>query len=103
RILSDPNQIWKRPCSYSERWTLARAQQEFAQPMTCPQLILLRRFARTHQIAQRLGTLVQNPHRRQIVGSVTARQLLGIPAIDLHPVSGLDRYQRWRNHLALHA
>jgi hypothetical protein len=61
--------------------------------MTSSQLILLRRFTRTHQIAQRLRTRVRNPDRRQIAGSVASRQLLGVAPIGLHPVAGLHRYQ----------
>ena len=68
--------------------------------MTSSQLILLRCFACTHQIAQRLGTCIRNPHCRQITGSVTTRQLLSITPVGLHPVAGLDWYQSWRDHLA---
>ena len=67
------------------------------------QLILLGRLARPHQIAQRLGACVRNPHRRQIAGSMTARQPLRIPPVRLHPVAGLHRNQRRRDHLALDA
>ena len=90
------------PSSNTSRRTLTRAQQEFVKPVTSPQLILLRCFTRTHQIAQRLGALVGNPDRRQIAGSVTARQLLGIAPVGLHTVASLDRDQGRRDHLALH-
>ena len=42
--------------------------------MTRPQLVLLGRLVRPHQISQRLGTFVRNPHRRQISGPIAARQ-----------------------------
>ncbi len=71
--------------------------------MPRPQLILLGRLPCPHQIAQRLRTLVRNPHRRQIARPMAARQLLRIPPIRLHPVAGLDRNQRRRHHLALHS
>jgi hypothetical protein len=69
--------------------------------MPCPQLILLGSFARTHQISKRLGAFVRNPHCRQITGSVTARQFLGIAAIGLHAVASFYRDQCRRYHLAL--
>ena len=71
--------------------------------MTSPQLILLRCFARTYEIAQCLGTLIGNPDRSQIARSVTARQLLGITPIRLHPIAGLHWHQGWRYHVALNA
>ena len=71
--------------------------------MPCPQLILLGRFARTHQIAQRLGAFVRNPHCGQITGSVTARQLLCITPVRLYSVAGLHWHQCWRYHFALNA
>jgi hypothetical protein len=57
-----------------------------------PQLILLGRLARPHQIAQRFGAFVWNPHRRQIPGPVTARQSLGIAAVRFHSVARLHRH-----------
>jgi hypothetical protein len=71
--------------------------------MTSTQLILLRCFARTNQIAQCLGALIGNPDRSQIARSVTARQLLGITPIRLHPIAGLHWHQAWRYHVALNA
>ena len=90
-----------RPCLHSGRRTVTRAQQKLAQPMTSSQLILLGRLARPHQVAQRLRTLIRNPDRRQIAGSIASRQLLGITPIGLHPVAGLHRNQGRRNHLTL--
>jgi hypothetical protein len=71
--------------------------------MACPQLILLGCLTRPHQIAQRLRSLVRNPHCRQIAGSITASQPLRIAAIRLHPVAGLHRHQRRRDHFASNA
>ena len=71
--------------------------------MTCSQLILLRCFARTHQITQCLGALIGNPDRSQIARLVTARQLLGITPIRLHPIAGLYWHQCWRYNVALNA
>ena len=68
--------------------------------MTRTQLILLGCLPGPHQIAQRLRPFVWNPHRRQIAGSVTARQPLGIPPIRLYPVASLHRNQCRRNYLA---
>ena len=45
--------------------------------------------------------LVRNPDRRQIAGPVTARQLLSVAPIGLHPVASLNRHQSRRYHLAL--
>jgi hypothetical protein len=50
--LLDPVPIGLRPRLHSGCRTLTRAQQKLAEPMTRPQLILLGRLARTHQIAQ---------------------------------------------------
>ena len=66
-------------------------------------LILLGCFAGTHQIAQRLGTLIRNPYRRQISGSIATCQLLSIPSIRLDPIARFNRYQRRRHNLALDA
>jgi hypothetical protein len=68
--------------------------------MACPQLILFRRLACPHQIAQRLRSLIRNPNRSQISGPVTASQPLRIATIRLHPVAGLHRNQRRRDHFA---
>jgi hypothetical protein len=57
-------------------------------------LILLGCFAGTHKIAQCFGTLIGNPWRRKIPGSVASRQLLGIPSIRLDSIASLDWYQR---------
>src|ERR1035438_4839660 len=89
--LLDPRHVRQRPRLHPWRRTLAGAQQELTQPVTRPHLILLSRLARSHQIAQRLGTFVRNPHWRQIAGPVAARQPLGIAPIRLHPVASLTR------------
>ena len=73
-------------------------QQELAQPVPRLQLILLGRFARPHQIAQRFVRGVRHPHGRQLPGAVAARQFLRIAAVGLHPISGLGRNQAGRDH-----
>ena len=73
-------------------------QQKLAQPLSRPLLILLGILARPHQIPQRFMRGIGNPHRRQIAGAITARQLLGIAAIGLDPIARLDRHQRGSDH-----
>jgi hypothetical protein len=70
-------------------------------PRSC--LILLGCFAGSHQVAQRFGTLIRNPYRRQISGSIAACQLLSIPPIGLNSIPGLDRHKRRCHNLALDA
>src|ERR1700734_4195539 len=84
--LRDPDQIGSCPRPDPSRWTLTRSQKELAQAMTRPRLILLGCFAGTHQIAQGLRTLIRNPYRRKISGSIAACQLLGIPPIRLDSI-----------------
>jgi len=55
-------------------------------------LILLGCFAGSNQVSQGLRTLIGNPYRRQISGSIATRQLLGIPPIRLDPIASLDWY-----------
>jgi hypothetical protein len=66
-------------------------------------LILPGCFAGTHKIAQRFGPLIGDPYRREIPGSVTAHQLLGIPSIRLYPITCLHKHQRGCHNLALDA
>ena len=42
---------------------------------------------------------VRNPDRRQLTGTVAARQFLRIAAVGLHPVSGFGWNQTGSNHL----
>jgi hypothetical protein len=56
------------------------AQQELAQVLPRPLLILSGVFARPHQIAQGFVSGIRHPDRRQIAGMVAARQFLGIAA-----------------------
>jgi len=65
------------------------------------QLILLGRLPLPHQISQRLGGLIGDPHRRQISVAVTARQLQRVPPVRLHPISWLPRNQARRHHRAV--
>jgi hypothetical protein len=65
------------------------------------QLVLLGCFPLPDKITQRLGVFIGNPHCRQISGTMTACQLQRIPAVRLHAVSGLLRYQTRRHNRAL--
>jgi hypothetical protein len=69
--------------------------------MLCSQLILLGRLSRPDKIAQCFRAFIRHPHRSQIVGAVTARQLQSIPPVGLYPIPGLLRNQRRRHHIAL--
>jgi hypothetical protein len=64
-------------------------EQKFTQPVARTKLILLGGFPRSHQISQRFVRGVGYPNRRQLTGAITTRQLLGVAAIGLHPVTGL--------------
>jgi hypothetical protein len=57
--------------------------------MPRPHLILLRCFAGPHQVSQGLRSLIRNPHRRQISGSIATCQLHCIPPIRLNPITCL--------------
>ena len=56
--------------------------------MLCSQLILLGRLSRPDKIAQCFRAFIRHPHRSQIVGAVTARQLQSIPPVGLYPIPG---------------
>ena len=45
---------------------------------------------------------IGHPDRRQFARSITARQFLRIAAVRLHSISGFNRNQTRRNHLARH-
>ena len=51
------------------------AQQKLPQPVARTQLILLRRLARSHQVAQRLMGRIRHPHRRQVSGAIQRASL----------------------------
>ena len=74
------------------------AQQKLLQPVPRPQLILLRGFARPHQVPQGFMRRIRHPHRRQISTAITPGQLLGIPPVGLHPIPRLHRNQSRRDH-----
>lgn len=78
------------------------AQQEFAQPMTRTELVLLRRLPRADQISQRFVRGIRHPHRGQVARPVGARQFLGIASIGLDPIAGLRRYQRRCHDVTVH-
>jgi hypothetical protein len=99
----DPLQILLAPRLPRIDGTLAVAQQKLSQSVAVAKLIFLGRLARPHQIAQSLVCGVRNPHRSQLAGAVTSRQLFRIAAVRLHPIPGLARHQRRRNHFARHA
>ena len=99
--LLEPLHVTFRPRLHSQRWTPARTQQELGQPMPRAQLILLGRLPLPDKIAQCFGIFIRNPHRSQITGAVTARQLQRIPPVGLDAISGLLRNQRRRHHRAL--
>ena len=92
--LRDRDQIGSCPWLDSDRWTLTGSEKELAQAMLRSLLILLGCFAGTHQIAQCFGTLVWNPHRRQIPGSMATCKLLCMPPIRLYPITCLQRHKR---------
>ena len=58
-----------------------------------------RRFARSHQIAQRLVGCVGHPGRRQFSGPTISRKFQRIPPIRLHPIPGFHRHQGGCHHL----
>jgi len=90
------------PCLHFVYGALACAQQKLAQPMLRTQLILLRCLVYSHQIHERLGSGGRHPYRCQISGSMTARQIQGIPPISLGPIASLDRSRRRHNNLNDH-
>jgi hypothetical protein len=49
-------------------------QQEFAQPVACAELVLLRCLARTDQIARGFVRRGGHAHRRQVTGAITPRE-----------------------------
>jgi len=51
-----------------------------------------------HQIPHRLVAFVGHPHRGQLAGAQQPRKRNGVPAVGLHPIAGLPRDQRRRNH-----
>src|SRR5215471_14268552 len=87
---------------FPHRSDACMTQEEFSQSMAMAKLIFLSRLASPYQIAQRLVVGIRNPHRRQLAGPVTPCQLLGVPAVSLHPISGLGGDQRRRDHFTRH-
>ena len=97
-----PRQVGLRPRLHRRRRSPAMPQQKLAQPMARPQLILLGRFPRADEIAQRFVRRVGHPHRRQVAGAITPRELQRVAPVRLDPIAGFDGHQRRRHHLALH-
>jgi hypothetical protein len=88
----DPIQAFIGPVLFDIlRRQAAVAQQELSQTLAGALLILASVFARAHQIAQGLMIGIGSPHRRQIAGTITARQLHGVASIGLDTISRLDR------------
>jgi hypothetical protein len=80
----------------------AVSKQKLTQPMPGPELILFRRFARADQIAQSFVGCIGNPDGRQIAGTMTSGQFLGVAAIRLHSVACFHGNQRRRYDLTLY-
>ncbi len=55
-----------------------------------------------HQVTQPLLRGGGWRHEEELPGAVEAHQLLGVTAVGLYPISGADRYQRGRDHVAGH-
>jgi hypothetical protein len=67
------------------------------------ELIFFPRLACADQVTQGFVSFVRNPDSGQIAGSVTACQFLGVTAVRLHPIPGLDGNQPRGHNLAIHA
>jgi hypothetical protein len=76
------------------------AQQELAQALACPLLILSGILTVSDQVTQSFVRGVRDPHRGEVAGAVAPRQFGGIPAIRLHPLSSFNRHQRGSHGLA---
>ena len=85
---------------YKLRRPPALSQKKFAQSLTRSLLIFSGIPTSSDQIADRFVRRRGDPHRRQITGSVTARQFLCVPPIRLHFVAGFHWDQAGRNHFA---
>ena len=73
-------------------------EHEAADLLAMDPLGLDRRRPGTHQIPHRLVAFVGHPHRGQLAGAQQPRKRNGVPAVGLHPIAGLPRDQRRRNH-----
>src|SRR6266849_1217132 len=67
------------------------AQQELAEAMPRPELVLLRRLAGPYEVPQRFVGRVGDPHGGEIPCPVTAGELLRVAPVGLHPVTRLHR------------
>lgn len=56
--------------------------------------------AGANEIAHRFVACIRTPHRGQLAGSQQPSQSRCIPAVGLHPITGLARDQRRRDHRA---
>ncbi len=80
----------------------SKAEQKLPEPVTDAKLVLLRRFSRPYQIANRLVRRVRYPDGREIAGTIAARQFQRVAPVRLDPVSSSYRHQRRRHHVAVH-
>ncbi len=78
---------------HARRRSNAVAQQKLADAMAGSELIGLRGLTRAQQISQSFMRRVGDPYGREIAGTMTAREPLGVAAIGLDAVAGLDRHE----------
>jgi len=71
--------------------------------MAGAELVRFRRFPGPDEIPQGLVCGIRHPHRRQVTGSVTAREVLGVPAVGLDAIPRLGRHERGRDDVTGHA
>jgi hypothetical protein len=69
----------------------AMAEKKLTQPLSRSVLISFRRLSGSHQVSQRFMRGIGNSHRGKVTCSLTPHQLLSVPAIGLHSISGLHR------------
>ena len=74
------------------------AQQEAGQLLASLAQRARRRQTRSHEIADRLMSLIWNPDRGQFTGPVQLGEVDRIPSVGLDPITGLARDQRRSDH-----
>lgn len=102
-LLREPAQVPERPAAHPLRPLPAVAQEELADAVPGAELVLLGDLAGAHQVAQRLGGGVGDPHRREVAGAVAAGELRRVAPVGLQAVAGLRRHEARRDHGAGHA
>ena len=100
---TDPVEVTGRP-RHLQVWRAAStlAQQERAQPMACPKLVLLRSLSRPDEVAERFVFGIWHPHRRQGAGAGAPSELERIPTVGLHAIPGLHEHERRGDDVAVH-